>query len=180
VKDTHSHAAPLSVLALSWVLLGAIGCDSDDSHEPARGPDNLGIHDVERADGAAVVDKSGGSLTIDCTTPLLVAVAPTPASNKLGDFLLAPPGGCTTDNCGWMALSVSSEDAEIANVLSAQSPILVELPEAMRSGRIALRIELRDSNGDPVLTEENEVLAGRFDVLLKPESDCTTVDDDSN
>lgn len=172
MKDTLTHPGPIFVLVVSAALSGAVGCDGEGAEGPARGPDRLGIGGVRRADGTAAVKTSGGTLTLDCSNSLLVSVAPKPASNKLGDFLLAPPGGCSTTNCGWMALSVTSEQGAAMDVLSAQSPIAVELPASMRSGRVTFRIELRDSDGAPVLTENDEVLAGRFEVVLQSDSEC--------
>jgi hypothetical protein len=175
VKHSLLDSAGLVALALVSPLVVSLGCSSSDGDPgPARGPENLGVLRVSRSDGTAFVEKSGATLPIDCDYPLIVTVAPKAASGRLGDFLLAPPDDCSsTVNCGWIALTATSESGDSVKVLSAQANIAVELAPAMRLGTLTLRVELRDSSGEPVLTNDDEVLSGEFEVVLSPDVDCS-------
>ncbi len=175
-------------LWLGLVSLGLAACSTDDTVAgPARGPKDLAIAKVEAP--GSVVTESGGALELDCSAPMLVSIRDDdPTDDKLGGvFLLAPPGKCGTEtNCGWIVVLASDAPLPSAdgpakappptNVYksqSAQSLIELDLPAALRTGTLWLRVELRDALGDPVMTEENKRLCNEFTVSLQlPAQGC--------
>jgi hypothetical protein len=87
----------------------------------------------------------------------------------LGDFLLAPPGGCgSTVDCGWVALRVMDESGlmKVLETQSAQSPIRVDLPKDRRNRTVVFHAELRDADSLAVLKPNGKALSAEFTVTL--------------
>lgn len=150
--------------------MGLPACSLDETIiEPARGPRDLAIERVETLGNAAT--ESGSALALGCTDPMLVWIGPyDDANDKLGDFTLAPPGDCgTLTSCGWMVVIPNSSKQYAWQ--SFASPIELDLPAAMRTGTLNLRVELRDALGEPVQTDEGKRLFSEFNVEL-PTQDC--------
>jgi len=142
----------------------------DTGTDVVQAPQNLKIDHVETL--GSVVAASGGYLALGCSEPLLVWVEPYDrTTDKLGDFTLAPPGNCAVTNCGWMVL-IPNDTIDRA-VRAVSSPIELDLPAAERTkGSLNLRLELRDSWGDPVQTHAGKTFAAEFDVALRTDLVC--------
>ncbi len=165
----HSRLLVLALVAFPLVS----GCDGDEPKEEPRGPEDLGIAEVTTTNDSDRVDEPNQELHLNCDRRMLVHVTPAITSGRLGEFVLAPPDGCgSRASCGWMALSVEQGSTERLEILSAQSPLLVDLPESMSDGTLSLRLELRDAEGAPVLTEEDEILSASFELKVVPATDC--------
>lgn len=159
--------APILLTVLFGLCLG--GCSTDDFVETrARGPEDLKI--VEVSSLGASVTQTDGTLAVGCPTELLVRVAPEDDDDdeveELGDFVLAPPGGCgSLTNCGWMVLKLKAESGKIVSgVQSIHTPIAIPIPKANRTGPLTLVLELRDAAGLSVLTDGDEELRREFTV----------------
>jgi hypothetical protein len=134
------------------------------------------------------VTKDGDTLALDCIEPLLVSVVPDVVDGSMGDFLLAPPGGCgSTVDCGWLVLTVrDKDDKALLRVPTAASPIRVDVPVEVitedkketldyhRDETVTFFLELRDSNGVAVMTDEEEPLSTELTVTLSTNSTCNT------
>ncbi len=168
----------LAPLFAPFTLMLALisGCDADEPKEEARAPLEFGIARVTTTTDSDRVEESNQELQLDCDHRLLVYVTPAVASGKLGEFVLAPPDGCGKKaSCGWLALFVEHEGSSPLEVMSAQVPLLVELPESMREGSLSLRLELRDADGAPVLTEDDEIASASLDLRVAPAADCSAL-----
>jgi hypothetical protein len=155
--------------SLVLTALVATSCSTNDAPpSPPHGPEDFAILQVSGAtSGVAGPD---GTLAVTCDEPLLVWVGPE-SDGKIGDFQLEPPGKCGDNtNCGWIELSAVAAGSIREVITSAQSPLRLDLPAALRDTTIQLHAELRDSDGAPVMRTADAVLAA--DLVLTVSSDC--------
>jgi hypothetical protein len=178
---------PVSLFVWFSVLSSSLfACSSNDAVAgPPRGPVDLRIAEVQSLSGAVSPSDESHFLTLDCSEPLLVSIAPGNPSDPvgtapdavtsvLGGFTLAPPGGCAgVTNCGWIVLTaaiVPTDPAvgalELPPVEAVQSPVRFDLPSSMRNGTLMLHVELKDSTASTVLTENNKPLFNDFELEL--------------
>jgi len=174
------------VTLISTALLGVACSSSQGSRDPV-GPSDLAISSVALAGVGGSINADGDILEVDCTSPLLVGVEPSVVDGKLGDFELAPPGGCDgTVDCGFMLLRVDPTLSEAAGsggqqvtgsafqVTSISTPILVDLPLELREGVHQLRLELCDGDGAMVLTPDKLPLKAELSIELRtPTEGCS-------
>jgi hypothetical protein len=144
------------------VNLGLSGCSSEESIDVPNGPDSFRIAKIEAVASGDSATEDGASLIVGCSPePVLVHFRPKlDDEDRLGDFVLAPPGSCgTTVDCGWIELNVLDSDGNSIleePIISAQLPIAVDLPEDKRNGVVTFHAELRDADNNPVLVPDTE------------------------
>ncbi len=180
-------------LGLVFVVGAVLSCSStDETVGPPQGPSDLGIAKLSTPSLSALVTKSGATLQLDCTHSLWVTPTPEVSDKLLGSFLLATPLSCGADvNCGTLVVVVDPRsgtenqyDALDASgvprspgalvVRSLTSPIVVDLPPKLRTGKHTFRLELHDSSDGRVLDANGKLLSASFVVTLRDSSSpCT-------
>lgn len=154
------------------VVCAVAGCSSSDGPEVPRGPEDFAVASVTLVDSGESVTKDGGTLSSSCDTEsrFLVDVSPEVTSDDyLGDFLLAAPGACgSVVSCGWIVLQAIAEDGDVkvGQVLSAKTPLAIDLPTSFKGGKVTFRASLIDSAGDEVMTDKGEPLTAELSVTL--------------
>jgi hypothetical protein len=161
-------ARPFALSAAISLVLACSGCSSGANTDEPNGPDNFAIAKVEAVETGSSATEDGQSLEVGCAGVVLVSYRPkVDDENRLGDFLLAPPGSCgSTVDCGWVALEAVGTDVPPIN--SAELPMRIDFPaDKTGDGRVTFHAELRDADAQPVLVPSTQkVLAAELTVEL--------------
>ncbi|MGC4063182.1 MAG: hypothetical protein QM784_00740 [Polyangiaceae bacterium] len=163
-------ARSFAFFAVVSFVVACSGCSSSGSADVPNGPDDFAIAKVEAVETGSSATEDGQSLVLGCSGIVLVSLRPKlDDENRLGDFLLAPPGSCgSTVDCGWVEVDVNRSPGgelldEDARGSSAELPLRVDIPAGKRTGEVTFVAHLLDADAQEVLVPDTK---GRLEAEL--------------